>query len=308
MKNFYYFSKNKLKFIEISNFYRKFLFLIGFFSILFTFFIFGAYFFINDIVNPDVKVKELERKNRELKSLFSDLYDRYENLDNDLLELQKKNDDLRLATNLKPLSKEDREVGTGGNIFPKIDIKDMDDFNDVVSVLKKYVNNISSKLEFESNNYKEIQQKIKTNEQLFSAIPAIIPTFGSVGNDFGLRMHPILKIRRMHEGLDIVTDTGTPVYAPGGGNVSFTGNRGGYGITLEVSHGFGYKTLYGHLSRIVVRPGQKINRGDLIAYTGNSGKLTTGPHLHYEIHHNGIPLNPKNFIYDNINLFELVSK
>jgi murein DD-endopeptidase MepM/ murein hydrolase activator NlpD len=123
-----------------------------------------------------------------------------------------------------------------------------------------------------------------------------------------MRMHPILKIRRMHTGTDFVANVGTPVYAPGGGVVSFAGRRGGYGITLEIDHGFGYKTIFAHLSKILVKKGQKITRGDLIAESGNSGKLSTGPHLHYEVRHNGIALNPKNFMYDDVDLFEVVSR
>jgi murein DD-endopeptidase MepM/ murein hydrolase activator NlpD len=102
-----------------------------------------------------------------------------------------------------------------------------------------------------------------------------------------MRRHPILKIVRMHEGVDIITDTGTSVFASGRGKVDFVGRRGGYGLTVEINHGFGYRTVYAHLSKTLVKSGQTIDRGHLIALSGNSG-LSTGPHLHYEVHHNGI--------------------
>ena len=123
-----------------------------------------------------------------------------------------------------------------------------------------------------------------------------------------MRFHPILKITRMHNGIDIITDVGTKVYAPGGGVVESVGWKGGYGLTVEISHGFGYKTLYAHLENTKVKQGQKLVRGELIAYSGNSGRLSSGPHLHYEVHHNGVTLDPINFIYDDVKIFEVAKK
>jgi murein DD-endopeptidase MepM/ murein hydrolase activator NlpD len=117
-------------------------------------------------------------------------------------------------------------------------------------------------------------------------------------------MHPILKRYKRHEGLDINTDRGTPVFAPGKGKVTFVGRRGGYGLAVEIDHGFGYNTFYAHLSKSLVKKGQHVTRGDLIAKTGNSG-LSSGPHLHYEVRHNGIKLNPVDFFFDDVNFFAL---
>ncbi|MCK5087398.1 MAG: M23 family metallopeptidase [Melioribacteraceae bacterium] len=111
----------------------------------------------------------------------------------------------------------------------------------------------------------------------------------------------------MHNGVDVLSKTGTEVFAPGNGRVTFLGRKGGFGKTIEIDHGFGYKTLYGHLSRYKVKKGQRVKRGDLIALTGGSGSLSTGPHLHYEVRHNGIALNPKNFIFDDVKIFEINS-
>ena len=146
------------------------------------------------------------------------------------------------------------------------------------------------------------------NSALYDALPAIKPCTGYYGNKFGMRMHPILKIRRMHTGQDIVTNTGTKVYATGGGKVDFVGRRGSLGITVEIDHGFGYRTVYGHLSKIKVTKGQVVKRGDLIALSGSTGRLSTGPHLHYEVRHNGIAKNPRDFIFDEVDLFEIVSQ
>lgn len=306
MKHFYYFSKNKLKFVEVKNFYRKFVFLVLFFSIISSFVVFSAYFVINAVINPDSEVTALQIKNRELRNQVENLIVRYESFEEELDRLSVQSNDLRLRVNLEPLSDEERNIGIGGNYFDDVMPGNISQFGGMLSKLNTYVDEISAKIEIEKNNYSEIEEAFELNEKLYSSIPAIMPTKGRLSDSFGMRMHPILKVRRMHTGTDFVADVGTPVYAPGGGKVSFTGRRGGYGLTLEIDHGFGYKTVYAHLSKISVKLGQKIERGDLIAETGNSGKLSTGPHLHYEVRHNGIALNPLNFMYDDVDLFEIV--
>jgi murein DD-endopeptidase MepM/ murein hydrolase activator NlpD len=307
MKHFYYFSKNKLKFVEIKNFYKKFLFLVMFFSIISSFLVFSGYFIVNEILNPDLEVKALQKKNRNLQAQLNELITKYHNFDTQLEGLIAQSNDLRLRVNLEPLADEDRKFGIGGSVFEEYIPSNSIEFDNLLRGLNSYVDEINTKLQLEKNNYSEIETTLELNEKLFESIPAIIPTTGRVSDSYGMRMHPILKIRRMHPGLDIVANIGTPVYAPGGGVVTFSGRRGGYGLTLEIDHGFGYQTVYAHLSSINVKKGQKLKRGDLIAETGNSGKLSTGPHLHYEVRHNGIALNPSNFMYDDVDLFEVVS-
>ncbi len=175
-------------------------------------------------------------------------------------------------SNLPPISDEVRKVGVGGGYF-----ENNIDFSSgrIDSKLQKtlaLVDVISRKFAFEKANYIEISQKIVENRLLFEAIPAIRPCIGTLEeNSFGMRMHPILKILKMHEGIDIVTDIGTPVNATGKGVVDFVGIRGGYGLCIEINHGYGYATMYGHLSSVEVRNGQKIERGSEIAKSGNSG-------------------------------------
>ena len=307
MKHYYYFSKNKLKFVEVKNFYRKLVFLILFFSVISSFLVFSGYFVINEIINPNSEVKALQVQNRELQKQIDELIGKYDAFEQELDNLSSRSNELRLKVNLDPLTEEDMNIGVGGALFEDVLPSNTTEFSGLISKLNTYVDRINTKLELEKSNYSNIEETLTLNEQLYSAIPAIIPTTGRRGDRFGMRMHPILKVRRMHNGLDIVTGTGTPVYAPGGGTVEFVGRRGGYGLTLEIDHGFGYKTLYAHLSKIHVKRGQKIERGDLVADTGNSGRLSTGPHLHYEIRHNGIALNPVNFIYEDVDLFEVVT-
>ena len=107
----------------------------------------------------------------------------------------------------------------------------------------------------------------------------------------------------MHTGIDFTAPSGTPIYATGNGKVEAAGLDGGYGRRVVVDHGYSYKTLYGHMSRIAVKSGQRVKRGDLIGYVGNTG-TSTGPHLHYEVHKNGKPINPINFIYNDLTPLE----
>lgn len=307
MKKFYYFSKSKLKFVEIRNFYKKFVFLVVFFSVLVSFFVFGTFIVFNEFINPDSEVKSLKKNNAFLKEKFSELLDKYKKLDDRITSISSQSHDLRLKANLEPLS-EDQTIGTGGNAFEPVRVSSLGGYENYIDQLESLVNNISLKVKLEKNNYEEINKTFKENEKLFEILPAIRPSEGRIADDFGMRMHPILKIVRMHNGIDIITDVGTKVYAPGAGVVSFAGVRGGYGRTLEIEHGFGYKTIYAHLESIKVKQGQHLQRGDFIALSGNSGRLSTGPHLHYEVRNNGEALDPRNFIYDDVSIFEVVKK
>ncbi|MBA4406188.1 hypothetical protein C0389_02825 [bacterium] len=307
MKKFYYFSKSKLKFVEIRNFYKKFVFLVFFFSVLVSFFVFGTFLVFNEFINPDSEVKSLKKNNAILRDKFEQLLDQYKRLDERISEISSESHDLRLKANLEPV-KADMSAGTGGNVFEPIRISSLNGYETYIDKLDSYVNSISLKVKLEKNNYEEISKTFVENEKLFESLPAIRPCEGRMAEDFGMRMHPIFRIMRMHNGIDIITDTGTKVYAPGAGVVSFSGERGGYGKTLEIEHGFGYKTIYAHLESIKVKVGQHLQRGDLIALSGNSGRLSTGPHLHYEVRNNGIALDPRNFIYDDVNIFEVVKK
>ncbi len=308
MKQFYFFSKNKLKFVEIRNFYRKFIFLILFFSSVISFLIFGTFFVINQIINPNAEVTKLQMENRVLQNKLKSALRKYDDLDTRLDKITKENNALRLAVNLAPIDVNNRVKGMGGAVFDDIPISNSKDVKKILTKLNSKIAEVAAEVNFEKNNYETIKNKLEYNKRLYRAIPAIKPADGPYGDKFGMRWHPILKIRRMHNGIDILVNTGSPVYSTGDGIVSFVGRRGGYGKVVEIDHGFGYMTLYAHLSKYLVRKGQKVKRGDEIALSGNTGRLSTGPHLHYEVRHNGIPLNPRNFIFDDVNLFDIVKK
>ena len=270
--------------------------------------IFGVYLAINKTINPNSAVRILRSENEELKEKLTAVLSEFDDVSNILDSISVVNNDLRLVANLEPIQDNQRNIGIGGSIFDNVDPTNTDEMQALISSLQNSIDKAQLKIEFEKKNYYEIETTLLENQKLYDAIPAIKPSEGNYGDRFGIRYHPILKIRRMHNGVDMLSNIGSPVYAPGGGKVEYVGSKGGFGKTIIINHVFGYKTLYGHLSKYQVKKGQKLKRGDLIALTGSSGRLSTGPHLHYEVRHNGIALNPRNFIFDDVNIFDLTQK
>jgi murein DD-endopeptidase MepM/ murein hydrolase activator NlpD len=303
MNKLFYFSKSSLQYVELKNFKSKLTIFSGFVLLIVALCTIGGYFVFNSAFNQGNSYSRLIKENGLLKQKLNEVAAQYTSLNNELDSLVKVNGDLRIATNLPPVTAEERKVGVGGGYFDNnIDFSSGHIDSRLQNTLA-LVDRISRKVEFEKSNYMEISRKIGENRQLFEAIPAIKPCNGTlVENSFGMRMHPILRIMKMHEGVDIVTDMGTSVFATGKGVVDFVGIRGGYGLCIEINHGFGYSTMYGHLSSVEVNIGQKVNRGIQIARSGNSG-LSSGPHLHYEVSHNGIKLNPAEFFFDDMSFF-----
>jgi murein DD-endopeptidase MepM/ murein hydrolase activator NlpD len=149
----------------------------------------------------------------------------------------------------------------------------------------------------QEQSLRELQEYFDDQRSLLATTPSIWPTRGWVTSDFGTRLDPWSAERKMHQGLDIASPHGQPVYTPSDGTVVFAGTEGGYGKVIVIDHGYGVKTRYGHLAEIHVRTGARVRRGDKIAAVGNTGR-STGPHLHYEVRVNGIPENPRKFILE----------
>jgi murein DD-endopeptidase MepM/ murein hydrolase activator NlpD len=141
---------------------------------------------------------------------------------------------------------------------------------------------------------------------LYSSIPNIKPLSGSVTSTFGNRIHPIFNVSLFHSGIDFSASEGTRVQSTGDGIVAFSGYDKGYGQKIIINHGYGYKTIYAHLSKSLVRQGQKVNRGEIIALSGNTG-ISTGPHLHYEVQKNNVKVNPTAYFFDDSNPGKFIS-
>jgi murein DD-endopeptidase MepM/ murein hydrolase activator NlpD len=307
MKKLYYFSSSQLQFVEVKNIKKKVILYFFAAIVVLTATLYGTFNFIAGITGSGKSISTLKKENTFLQNKLEATANLYKKLNFELDSLTGVNNTLRLAANLPPISSEEKLVGVGGGYFDnEIDFMGGELSDDLKEALT-YVDEVSRKVEFEKSQYQEISIRLKQNEKLYECLPAIKPCSGEIGNDFGMRMHPILKVKRMHEGIDIITDMGTSIHASGDGVIEFVGDKGGYGLCVEINHGFGYKTVYGHLSEVEVKVGQKVKRGFVIAKSGTSG-LSTGPHLHYEVEHNGVKLNPADFFFDDINFFAVAGK
>ena len=191
--------------------------------------------------------------------------------------------------------------------------KDLEGYNNSQLVLNttKRIDQLSKELAIQSKSLDEILKLASTKGNLLLAIPAIQPVRNEnlkrMASGFGYRTDPFTKVKKMHNGMDFTANTGTPVYATGDGVVERADNSAsGFGNHVVIRHGFGYESLYAHLSKYNCRAGQHVKRGDVIGYVGSTGR-SEGPHCHYEVHKDGKVVNPLNFYYGNISAVEYVA-
>jgi murein DD-endopeptidase MepM/ murein hydrolase activator NlpD len=298
----FYYSEETVSFVEARGFRLKF----AFWTLVSTVLIIGGLLvtnhYIGDLLGIDYnRIDQLVTENQLLKEEVSTLHAKLADFSNTIDKLAERDNQLRASVNLPRVDEDMRSIGTGG-------AKEENNYGlisrgagDLLASSRQIVDKLEREISFQQQSYREIYNKSQVNKDLFAHIPAIKPMAGELTtHGFGMRIHPILGVLRMHEGVDITNDVGTPVYATGDGEVEFAGGSGSnYGVAVELSHGFGYKSWYAHLLRPAVRVGQHVKRGDLIAYSGNSG-LSSGPHLHYEVRVNGTKVNPVSFFIDGI--------
>lgn len=252
--------------------------------------------------------KELLLRNevRELEYYYDNLDREVKKLDALLTEMEHRDDNIyRAVLGAEPIESSIRNAGIGGADRYE-DIRDKDIIHeDVIVKLNEQVDRLRRKIYIESKSQDEVVQMAVNKEKLFSAIPAIQPVANKelirLSSGFGMRFHPIYKVKKMHPGIDFSAPIGTPIYATADGvvdkvNVSFSG----YGKVIEIDHGFGYRTRYAHMHGFAVSKNQKIKRGELVGYVGNTG-LSTAPHLHYEVFINGRHVNPVHYFFNDLN-------
>jgi murein DD-endopeptidase MepM/ murein hydrolase activator NlpD len=252
--------------------------------------------------------KELILKNevKELVFYYENLTKEVEKLQTQLASMEHRDDNIyRVVLGAEPIDKSIREAGVGG-LDRYGDIKNKNVIHgSVIIKLSEVVDNLRRKIYIESKSQDDVVELAERKEKLFAAIPAIQPVANkqliALASGFGMRVHPIYKVKKMHTGIDFAATIGTPIYATADGtidllNVSFSG----YGKMIEIDHGFGYRTRYAHMHGFAVRLGQKIKRGDLIGYVGDTG-LSTAPHLHYEVFVNGVHANPVHYFFNDLN-------
>ncbi len=220
-----------------------------------------------------------------------------------LNDIQNKDDNIyRAIFEADPYPDYKRKLGTGGNPIKFKKYENIEYEELVVEIVQK-LELIEKKLSSQSKSFDEVFEITKEKQKMILAIPSIQPInnrdLTRIASGFGMRMHPIYKILKMHKGIDFTAPVGTEIYATGDGVIEKVGWTGGYGKTILINHGYGYKTRYAHCSKFKCKKGQKVKRGDHIGYVGDTGQ-STGPHLHYEVFKNKKQINPVNFFFNDL--------
>ncbi|MCR5192385.1 MAG: M23 family metallopeptidase [Bacteroidales bacterium] len=235
------------------------------------------------------QVKKMAETMKRNESVLRDLENRDNSIYRTLLEAEPIGDDIRMS-------------GLAEQDFS--DIEGME-IADLVIGTSRRIDQMTKRLYVQSLSFDEVYKMASTKKDRMDHVPAIMPLAKnscSVISGFGTRYHPILHYRRMHTGVDLSAKTGTPIYATGDGVVKVAGRSddlGGYGIAVLIDHGYGYQSLYAHMSEVKVRQGQSVKRGELLGLVGSTG-LASGPHCHYEVWLNGNKVNPVYYFFNDL--------
>jgi len=266
-------------------------------------------FFLTDHYFESPAKAALRKENEELKLYYNIIEKNMEEVGQMLTVLEKRDDDIyRVIYGVEPIPDEIRAAGVGGaDKYRALLEKGLKHEELIVGNLQK-INHLKKQMYIQTRSYDEITDMAKNKAAFLASLPAIQPVSNKelkrLASGFGMRMHPIYKVRKMHTGTDFSLPTGTPVHATGDGVIEFTKTKfSGYGKHIKIKHGFGYQTLYAHLSGFLVRAGQKVKRGQVIGYSGNTGG-STAPHLHYEVIKNGKKVDPVNYFYQDVSIEE----
>jgi len=266
----------------------------------------GAFLFSSlSSTQYDIKVLSLKNQNKELVRVMEDMKIRLDDAEIQLTQLVDQDEALRIYADLPSVDDDVRALGTGGivNDYAQ-NYDDLIPYTDLnLNSLEGNLSSLGREITLQLNSYEQIYSKLSQDVERLRRTPSIQPVnLGYMTSPFGSRADPFTGKRRMHHGQDFGVLSGTPVYASADGIVKSRNGKTGYGNTVILDHGYGIKTIYAHLSRYAVKQGSEVKRGDLIAYSGNTGR-STGPHLHYEVRVNNVPVNPRHyFLTDKIEL------
>ena len=250
---------------------------------------------------PGEKIQK--RENKQLLYQYELLNQKVEKMEQSMDEIQQHDDNIyRLIFGIDPVPENVRKAGVGGSN----PYKELEQYSksDLLIETSKKIDNLTRRMMVQTESYDNIMKLVQDKENFLSSIPAISPiadrNLNRFASGYGYRIHPIYRTLKMHKGIDLTAPTGTKVYATGGGKVISAGYAsGGYGIKVIIDHGYGYKTLYAHLSKVNVKVGKRVVRGDVIGEVGSTGR-STAPHLHYEVRKNDQTENPVNYYYTDL--------
>lgn len=240
----------------------------------------------------------LERDNALLAEELGRLHSQLTDLTDTLAVIAQRDDRFRVLADLNPIDPQVLQAGIGGPTEPGYDdsLAQAGVLGHRASEVQVDLNTLIRRANLLASSFSEATDSLAAHNRQLEATPSILPTQGWLSSRFkAMRMHPILHYARPHKGIDISAPKGTPILAPADGIVKSAGWRSGFGNAITISHGYGIITKYGHTSKILVKPGQRVKRGDRIALVGKTG-LATAPHLHYEVHIHGRAVNPLKFV------------
>lgn len=266
----------------------------------------GFVVLINFLESP--KEKAMKRELENMKLNYELLAKRAEEHVNRLEELETRDNTIyRQFFEASPISNEVRKSGFGGvNRY-----KSLDGFENsrMIKNLTKDMDVLSKRIVIQSKSLDEIVKMAENKEEMLASIPAIQPVkkeeLTRMASGYGMRFHPILKISRMHKGMDFTAKKGTPIYATGKGTVIRANKSSSFGNVVYIDHGYGYQTIYAHMKKFATKKGAKVKRGDIIGYVGNTG-ISVSAHLHYEVHKDGKAVNPVYYYYGDLSPKEFV--
>jgi murein DD-endopeptidase MepM/ murein hydrolase activator NlpD len=268
-------------------------------SIILSFFILLIFYQFFD--SPKEKKLKLEIQN--LTSQYEVINNNMKQVEIVLDEIQDRDDNIyRVIFEADPIPNSIRKQGFGGvNRYEKL--LGLSNSELIINTSKK-IDQLTKQLYLQSKSFDEVINLAKNKSNMLASIPAIQPVANKdlkrMASGYGYRIHPIYKTRKMHYGMDFSAKTGTEIYSTGDGVVSkVKRSKRGYGNYIKINHGFGYETLYAHMSKYIVKKGQKVKRGEVIGYVGNSG-ISTAPHLHYEVRKDNKKIDPVNFYYNDL--------
>ena len=236
-----------------------------------------------------LRLSRLEKENTYLETKLVELNSAISNLKGQMGELIEKEKKVRMVFGLPQVDAQIRGLGVGGPMPSKLD--DVGPAVEQMYVVESELDKLLRQARFEKENFDKIYSSLSERKKTLDHTPSIKPTSGYLSCGFGMRIDPFTGRKQPHRGIDLATDIGTPVYATADGVVSHVGRDVGLGKLVRINHLHNYTTVYAHLSRISVKRGQHVKRGQVIGSVGNTG-YSTGPHLHYEVHHQGRAQNP----------------
>lgn len=260
-----------------------------------------VFFFFQFFDSP--KEKKLISEIEHILSQYEIIDKKMEQIEIVLEDIQKRDDNIyRTIFEADPIPNSIRKQGFGGvNRYIKLQGYAN---SEIITETSTKLDQLTKQLYLQSKSFDEIIDLTKNKLSMLASIPAIQPVsnkdLSRMASGYGYRIHPIYKTRKLHTGMDFSAKTGTEIYATGNGVITkVRRSKKGYGNHVVINHGYGYKTLYAHMSRYTVKKGQVIKRGEIIGYVGNTG-TSVAPHLHYEVHKNGKKINPVNFYYNDL--------